>query len=66
MPKASRRSGLPYDETMVRFPLRKGDLLMLDNMLVAHGRMPFTGARKVAVAMGETVWLKDVEAGDEP
>jgi hypothetical protein len=26
---------------------------MLDNMLVAHGRMPFAGERRVVVAMAE-------------
>ncbi len=35
----------------VTFPWRAGDVLMLDNMLVAHGRTPFTGERKVVVAM---------------
>jgi len=27
--------------------------LMLDNMLVAHGREPYTGSRKILAAMGE-------------
>ncbi len=36
---------------MTRFPWRPGDFLMVDNMLVAHGRMPFKGDRKVLVAM---------------
>lgn len=27
------------------------DVLILDNMLAAHGRMPFSGARKIALAM---------------
>jgi alpha-ketoglutarate-dependent taurine dioxygenase len=30
---------------------RKGDILVLDNMLAAHGRMPFSGPRKIALAM---------------
>jgi alpha-ketoglutarate-dependent taurine dioxygenase len=30
---------------------RQGDLLLIDNMLVAHGRRPFTGPRRVLVAM---------------
>jgi alpha-ketoglutarate-dependent taurine dioxygenase len=33
------------------FPWRCGDVLMVDNMLVAHGRMPFRGARRVLVSM---------------
>jgi alpha-ketoglutarate-dependent taurine dioxygenase len=33
------------------FPWRKGDLLMLDNMLVCHGRMPFKGPRQILVSM---------------
>lgn len=28
-----------------------GDILMLDNMLAAHGRRPFSGERRIAVAM---------------
>ncbi|HEX8735722.1 MAG TPA: TauD/TfdA family dioxygenase [Pyrinomonadaceae bacterium] len=28
-----------------------GDVLILDNILAAHGRMPFTGERKIALAM---------------
>lgn len=38
----------------VMFPWQAGDVLMLDNMLVAHARTPFTGARKVVVAMAES------------
>ena len=30
---------------------RANDVLILDNMLTAHGRMPFAGARKIALAM---------------
>ena len=37
----------------VIFPWRAGDVLMLDNMLVAHGRTPFAGQRKVVVAMAQ-------------
>lgn len=33
------------------FPWQEGDLLMLDNVLVSHGRMPFSGPRKILVAM---------------
>jgi alpha-ketoglutarate-dependent taurine dioxygenase len=42
-----------YRQETVAFPWQKGDLLMLDNMLVAHGRNPFSGERKVIVSMAE-------------
>lgn len=34
-----------------RFDYRQDDILVVDNMLAAHGREPFTGPRKIAVAM---------------
>jgi alpha-ketoglutarate-dependent taurine dioxygenase len=49
-----------YDAAMIRFPWQKGDLLMLDNMMIAHGRMPFSGPRKIVVAMGEPVSLSEL------
>ena len=42
-----------YRDTAVNFPWQEGDLLVLDNMLTAHGRNPFEGRRKIIVAMGE-------------
>lgn len=44
-----------YERTAVRFRWQKGDLLMLDNMLVAHARNPFAGPRKIVVAMGDMI-----------
>jgi amino acid adenylation domain-containing protein len=41
------------ERAAVRFPWREGDVLMLDNMLAAHARSPYVGARKVVVALGE-------------
>ena len=34
-------------------PWQAGDLIFLDNMMISHARKPFTGARKIVVAMGE-------------
>lgn len=42
-----------YRQETVIFDWQEGDILMLDNMLVAHGRTPFAGPRRVLVAMGE-------------
>ncbi|HVF91048.1 MAG TPA: TauD/TfdA family dioxygenase [Blastocatellia bacterium] len=42
-----------YRDETVAFAWQKGDLLLLDNMLVAHGRNPFTGERKILTSMGE-------------
>lgn len=41
------------DEETVRFAWQAGDVMMLDNMLVAHARTPFAGPRKVVVAMAD-------------
>ncbi len=47
--------GSAYDEATVLFTWQRGDVVMLDNMLVAHGRKPYTGERKIVVAMGEII-----------
>lgn len=39
------------EDIEVAFPWRAGDVLLLDNECVAHGRRPFSGERAVFVAM---------------
>lgn len=41
------------DDCTISFPWQENDVLMLDNMLAAHARSPFTGKRQVIVAMAE-------------
>lgn len=45
-----------YEVETYRFQWQRGDVLLLDNMLVSHShshsRTPFTGKRQVLVAMG--------------
>jgi alpha-ketoglutarate-dependent taurine dioxygenase len=54
------RIGEVYEELCVETPWQKGDLIALDNMLVAHARRPFVGERKILVAMGEMVQASDL------
>jgi alpha-ketoglutarate-dependent taurine dioxygenase len=42
-----------YEKEKVRFDWEEGDVLMLDNLLAAHGREAYTGNRCVAVGMAE-------------
>jgi alpha-ketoglutarate-dependent taurine dioxygenase len=49
------RIGELYEELCVEFTWQAGDLIAVDNMLVAHARRPFSGPRKLLVAMGEMV-----------
>lgn len=51
-----------YAANEVVFPWEEGDLLVIDNIAVAHGRRPFTGARRILVALGEMTSFGEVAA----
>ncbi|MBQ4859998.1 TauD/TfdA family dioxygenase [Pseudoalteromonas sp. MMG007] len=42
-----------YSEAEFMFDWVKGDILIVDNYRIAHGRKPYTGKRKVLVSMGK-------------
>ncbi|MEW1755734.1 TauD/TfdA family dioxygenase [Streptomyces cyaneofuscatus] len=42
-----------YRDASTRFDWQRHDILVVDNMLAAHAREPFTGPRRIAVAMAE-------------
>lgn len=44
-----------YQKEAIVFRWQRGDVLLLDNMLMAHARRPFTGTRRIVVAMGSVV-----------
>jgi alpha-ketoglutarate-dependent taurine dioxygenase len=44
-----------YEARAVRYPWHQGDIMVLDNMLVSHGRDPFVGPRTILVAMSDMV-----------
>jgi len=40
-----------FDAATVAWPWQAGDIMILDNLAVAHGRAPYRGEREVQVGM---------------
>ncbi|WP_018791296.1 TauD/TfdA family dioxygenase [Salinispora arenicola] len=55
-----------YDGAIRRESWQPGDLMLVDNILSAHGRDAFRGGRSILVAMGEPVSLHDCAPTVEP
>jgi alpha-ketoglutarate-dependent taurine dioxygenase len=49
-----------YRKLEVKFQWQANDILMVDNILTAHGRNPFVGERKLLVSMAEMLSYADV------
>ncbi|MFM9445922.1 TauD/TfdA family dioxygenase [Streptomyces acidiscabies] len=50
-----------YEQVRMAERWQRGDIMLVDNIRVAHGREPFQGDREVLVAMGDPVERKDCE-----
>jgi alpha-ketoglutarate-dependent taurine dioxygenase len=48
-----------YEAETVEFGWERGDVLVVENMLVAHGRRAYEGERKVFVTMGQMFQQSD-------
>lgn len=42
-----------FEKCKIKFPWQKGDILILDNMSMAHGRESYEGERKILVSMND-------------
>jgi alpha-ketoglutarate-dependent taurine dioxygenase len=54
-PEVAAHLRAAYLAEQVLFPWQDGDVMLLDNMSVAHAREPYTGEREVVVAMTDAV-----------
>jgi alpha-ketoglutarate-dependent taurine dioxygenase len=50
-----------YRQCAVTFSWQQHDIIMLNNMLVAHSRNPYAGERKIVVALGNLVTKEEIQ-----
>ncbi len=55
--------GRALDASSIELLMAEGDLVLVDNIRVAHCRKPYRGERRVLVAMGEPCSREDAAAG---
>jgi alpha-ketoglutarate-dependent taurine dioxygenase len=53
-----------YLDEMVSSPWQAGDVILIDNMLVAHARAPYAGPRRILFAMAEPTDGQPLPPGD--
>lgn len=61
-PSVMQQLRAAYLGELVSFAWNRGDILLLDNVLTAHGRAPFTPPREVVVALARPTNWRDVLA----
>jgi alpha-ketoglutarate-dependent taurine dioxygenase len=49
-----------YRELEICFPWQAGDVVLVDNVLAAHGRNPFQGERQILVTLGDMTSYDDL------
>lgn len=52
-----------YRQALRAFAWRTNDVLLVDNVLTVHGRNPYSGFRRILVAMAQTFQPKDLAVG---
>ncbi|QNH20781.1 Taurine catabolism dioxygenase TauD, TfdA family [Xanthomonas sp. GW] len=59
-PEVIRELQRAYEDERTEFDWEKGDILMIDNILVTHGRRSFKGERSILCGMSEITHWSDV------
>jgi alpha-ketoglutarate-dependent taurine dioxygenase len=60
-PEVAEQLRAAYRAEAVAFQWSEGDVMLVDNMLAAHGRAPFEGQRRILVGMSEATSREEIE-----